>query len=95
MKTTGIADLKTHLSRYLDRVKSGQEVLITERGRPVAKLVPLSRSEQRESRRERLVRLGLLQAGQGPVPRALLRPPRGRVGAGVLEALLSEREHGR
>ncbi|MBI2467866.1 MAG: type II toxin-antitoxin system prevent-host-death family antitoxin, partial [Candidatus Rokubacteria bacterium] len=34
-----MAELKAHLSRYLDQVKSGQEVVITERGRPVAKLV--------------------------------------------------------
>jgi prevent-host-death family protein len=96
MKTTGIAQLKAHLSRYLDQVKGGQEVLITERGMPVAKLVPLRSEERRESRRERLARSGLLQRGRGKLRRSLLKPPAGPpVGKGVLEALLAERREGR
>lgn len=93
MKTTGIAELKAQLSRYLAQVKGGQEVVITERGEPVAKLVPLRKGERRESRRERLGRAGLLQMGRGRLRPSLLRPPVGpRVGAGVLKALLAERE---
>jgi len=96
MKAAGIAELKAHLSRYLDEVKSGQEVVITERGRPVAKLIPLHGTERRESRRDRLTRAGLLQAGTGRVRASLLKPPRGPlVGAGVLKALLAERGEGR
>ncbi|MGE5851159.1 MAG: type II toxin-antitoxin system Phd/YefM family antitoxin [Candidatus Methylomirabilota bacterium] len=96
MKTTGVAELKARLSRYLERVKGGQEVLITERGLPVAKLVPLHVMERRASRRHRLARAGLLHLGAGRVRAALLRPPRGpRVGGGVLKALLAEREEGR
>jgi prevent-host-death family protein len=96
MKTTGVAELKAKLSRYLERVKGGQEVLITERGLPVAMLVPLHAVEQRASRRHRLARAGLLHLGTGRVRTALLRPPRGpRVGGSVLKALLAEREEGR
>jgi prevent-host-death family protein len=96
MRTTGIAELKAHLSRYLDQVKGGEEVLVTERGLPVAKLVPLRTGEERSSRRHRLARAGLLQLGAGRVRAALLRAPRGaRVGTGVLKALLAEREEGR
>lgn len=92
MNSTGIAELKANLSRYLDRVKGGEEVVITERGLPVAKIVPLQAAERRESRRERLARAGLLQHGRGRVRPALGRPPRGsRVGRRVLEALLAER----
>ncbi len=36
----GVKELKTHLSAHLARVKAGDTVVITERGRPVAKLVP-------------------------------------------------------
>lgn len=96
MKTTGVAELKAHLSRYLDHVKGGQEVVITERGRPVAKLVPLQRAKRRESRRQRLARAGLLLMGPGRLRASLLRPPAGpRLGAGVLQTLLAEREAGR
>jgi prevent-host-death family protein len=37
--SAGVKEVKNNLSRYLDRVKSGEEVLITERGRPVARIV--------------------------------------------------------
>ena len=96
MKTTGVAELKAHLSRFLEQVKGGQEVIVTERGLPIAKLVPLDAGEQRASRRRRLARAGLLHLGTGRVRTALLRPPRGRrTGGGVLKALLTEREEGR
>jgi len=39
MITAGIKDAKNNLSRYLARVKTGEEVVITERGKPVARIV--------------------------------------------------------
>lgn len=39
MLTAGIKDIKNNLSRYLDRVKSGEEILITDRGKPIARIV--------------------------------------------------------
>lgn len=96
MQTTGVARLKAHLSRYLAHVKSGQEVLVTERGRPVAKLVPLPPAADRESRRERLIRSGILLPGKGRIPATLLRAPKGsRVGDAVVKALVDERREGR
>lgn len=38
----GIRDLRNHLSKYLDQVQRGQEVVVTDRGRAVARVVPLS-----------------------------------------------------
>jgi len=97
MKTIGVAELKAHLSRFLGHVKNGQEIVITERGHPVAKIVPLRADETRDSRRERLARAGVLQLGTGRIRASLLKPPKGPagVGAGVLKALLEEREEGR
>jgi prevent-host-death family protein len=37
----GVRELKAKLSEYLSRVASGEEVVVTDRGRPVARLVPL------------------------------------------------------
>ena len=34
----GVRDLKNNLSRYLDQVEAGVEVVVTDRGRPVARL---------------------------------------------------------
>ena len=58
---------------------------------------PLQGAERAESRRERLARAGVLQLGTGRVRASLLKPPKGsvEVGAGVLKALLEEREKGR
>ena len=40
MKAAKVSELKASLSKYVARVKNGEEILVTERGRPVAKLVP-------------------------------------------------------
>jgi prevent-host-death family protein len=41
--TVGAFEAKTHLSALLDRVERGEEVTITRRGLPVAKLVPVKK----------------------------------------------------
>jgi len=38
-----IHDAKTHLSRLVERVEGGEEVVIARAGRPVARLVPVER----------------------------------------------------
>lgn len=38
--TVGIRDLKAQLSNYLRQVKAGATLIITERGRPVGRIVP-------------------------------------------------------
>lgn len=43
MRTAGVREARQNLSTLLDEVKKGREVVITERGRPVAKLVPPDR----------------------------------------------------
>ncbi len=90
----GVAELKASLSRYLDRVKAGHEVLVTDHGRPVAKLVPVAEAEK-GTRRERLIADGLLLPGRGRRRPSLLRPPTTGPGAAVLDALLEERREGR
>jgi len=93
----GVAELKAGLSRYLERVKTGHEILVTDRGRPVAKLVPIGAEARKGSRRERLIREGLLVPGRGKVRASLLRRPRGKADTGraVLDALVEERREGR
>lgn len=41
MRTVNVHEAKTHLSRLLEEVEAGQEVVIARAGRPVARLVPL------------------------------------------------------
>lgn len=40
-------ELKNNLSRYLGRVREGDEVIVTDRGRPVARLCSLDQSADR------------------------------------------------
>ena len=43
MAHVGIRDLRDHLSRELERVRSGEELTVTDRGQPIARLVPVDR----------------------------------------------------
>ncbi len=42
----GIREANRHLSRYIAAVERGEEVIITRRGRPVARLMPVSKKRQ-------------------------------------------------
>ena len=42
MRTIGIRELRQHASRYLREVERGDTIEVTDRGRPIARLVPLS-----------------------------------------------------
>ena len=68
MQTTSITQLKNSLSAYLRDVKAGEEVLITDRGRPIARLVPVSSSDSMEEHLKEMERKGLLRRGTGRLP---------------------------
>jgi prevent-host-death family protein len=93
----GVAELKARLSEFLARVQQGEEIIVADRGRPVARLVPaVSRNgDEADSRLLDLQRRGLVRVGTGTLPDALWefeRPddPQGTVGA----ALEAERTEG-
>lgn len=91
-----VAELKARLSEYLRRVKRGDEVIVTERGVPVARLVALEPAERRATRRKRLLYAGVLRGGTGRLRKSLLEPPAGPAdGRAVVDALLAERRDGR
>jgi prevent-host-death family protein len=41
--SVGIKELKEKLSGYLDRVRHGEEIIVTDRGKEIAKVIPVSR----------------------------------------------------
>ncbi|BCJ44614.1 hypothetical protein GCM10010168_14270 [Actinoplanes ianthinogenes] len=45
-----IHDAKTNLSRIIDRVEHGEEIIISRAGTPVAKVIPLNRRVDRTGR---------------------------------------------
>jgi prevent-host-death family protein len=96
MKTVGIAELKANLSRHLDSVRAGQDVVVTDHGVAIARMVALEPAERGSARRQRLIRAGLLIPARRRLSRALTTPPKGpRVGGAVLAALIDERAQGR
>lgn len=91
-RTASVVELKAKLSEHLRQVKSGHELIVTERGIPVARMLPLDDGERRSTRRLRLTRSGALKPGRGKLPPALKRAPTGPdEGKAVVEALLAER----
>jgi prevent-host-death family protein len=94
-RTASVVELKAKLSEHLRQVKSGHELIVTERGIPVARMLPLDDGERRSTRRLRLTRSGALKPGRGKLPAALKRPPTGPDdGQAVVDALLAERRDG-
>lgn len=77
MKTMGIAELKAMLSETLVRVKAGEEVIVTEHSRPIARLVPLSSATPAAATQE-LVRAGLVKAPEKTLDDSFWQLPRAR-----------------
>ena len=98
MKRASITEAKNNLSALIDSVKGGSPVLIVDRGRPVARLEPVSGlTSGDEDRLTRLVREGVVRPARAVPPQALFRtkPPRARKGASAVRALFDERREGR
>ena len=87
--TVGIRELKTHLSKYVRHAKLGASIVITERGKPVARMVPVSPSL--EARLQSLAEAGLIAwSGQKLAPIAPVARTRGP--RTVADLLLEDRE---
>ena len=96
MKTATVSKLKASLSEYLRQVKAGEEVLVTERGRPIAKLTPAAVSAILPEDLVELEKQGIVKIGTGKLPKNFWSLPRPKDPKGlVLKSLLQEREEGR
>ena len=56
--TVGIRELKAHLSSYLQQVKTGSTLVITDRGQPIGRIVPIKPSV--ETQMQELLQTGLV-----------------------------------
>lgn len=71
MERIGVRELRQHATRYLSRVKAGETVEVTERGRLIALLVP---PDPGTSARERLIASGQLVPAARPFRLPQRRP---------------------
>lgn len=99
MKRASITEAKNNLSALIDSLKGGSPVLIVDRGRPVARLEPVTHDLGSEDagRLARLVRDGVVRRARGVVSKALIssKPARPKHGASGVRALIEDRRTGR
>ena len=97
MKTATITQAKNGLSALIDRVRSGESILILDRGVPVARLEPVAGLADATGRLQRLERAGLIRVGEAPPPLDLLRmtAPELMPGVSAVRTLVEERREGR
>ena len=67
----GIRELRDNLRSYLARVKLGEDVLVTERGKVVARITPLDRP----SKRDELIARGIITPARIPWSSDLIGEP--------------------
>ena len=88
MTSVGVRQLKAGLSRYLQRVRAGERITVTARGRPVAVLAPPA-ARPADGRVEALLLNGRVEWAGGK-PRGTARPPR-ITGRPVADAVVEDR----
>jgi prevent-host-death family protein len=66
----GIRELRADLSRWVKRARAGEEIVVTDRGTPVARLVPVDG----ERKIDRLIREGVVTPAPRPWPGPLRLP---------------------
>ena len=83
----GVRELRDHLSAWLEEVKAGHEVVITERGRPVARLV----STGRTSKLDALIAAGVVTPAAKPAQPANAYPRPKPRGGDVSDIVIEQR----
>ena len=84
-REVGVRELHDHLSKYLRQVAEGEEVLVTMRGRRIARLTPVETVDPLAALRER----GLVQEATKPRRRSI--GPRIKVSGSVSELVAEQR----
>ena len=88
MTSVGVRALRDNLSGYLRRVREGELLVITDRGRPIGELGPAARGRSADRARA-LVRRGVASWAGGK-PKGLVGAPRPRAGL-VSDAVIEDR----
>jgi len=87
----GLREANQHFSKAIRAVKAGQEVVLTERGKPIAVIKPLPEPDTAERAVRQLEVAGLLEPAQVREPLAAWRPRRIR-GKGLSATVREDRD---
>jgi prevent-host-death family protein len=87
----GLREANQHFSKAIRAVKAGREVVLTERGKPIAIIRPLPEPDPTERRVRQLEAAGLLEPAEIREPLQAWRPRRIR-GQGLSETVREERD---
>lgn len=78
VKTVNVHEAKTHLSRLLDRVAAGEEIVIAKSGMPVARLVPEKKRTKPREPGGGIGEITIHDSFYDPLPEDILRAFEGR-----------------
>jgi len=95
MTSVEVSEIERNFTEVLDRVKKGEQVVVTENGVAIAQIAPTPArpNETDDEKLARLERAGIIRRGRGRIPQWLIDEPPIKLpeGVSVLEALLEER----
>jgi prevent-host-death family protein len=83
----GVRDLKNNLSRYLDQVEAGVEIVVTDRGRPIARLNGMA--DEPNDKLAALIEAGLVRP---PTSKVRQRPVPLRTSGSVSDLVAEQRQ---
>jgi prevent-host-death family protein len=96
LRTATISKLKATLSEHIAYVKRGEEVVVTERGKPVARIVPIEGEMSDDARRMDLIKRGIIRPGRGRIsPELLARFPIVEIPLEEIERIIAEEREDR
>lgn len=89
----GLREANQRFAAAIKAVKAGKEVVLTERGKPIAVIKPIPSEENTEAAIQRLEAEGLLRSAltRGPMPRPAWKPIRLR-GKPISQTVSEERD---
>lgn len=87
----GLREANQHFSRIMKAVREGKEVTLTERGKPLARIVPVRPINQSETAVRQMAAAGFLRAAAKPEPMPAWAP-RPLHGVSMTQTLREERE---
>lgn len=86
MRSANIADLRNRLTQYLREVRAGEEIIVRDRQRPIAKIVPFTVDDADDAA---LVVAGMMRKGSGALPPSFWKARRSRVPVRTIVAALT------